>query len=84
MSAPAASPAERTMHPRDTLKYSELKPEQVAVLRLDASLSETYGSTKSKMILQGYEAFRKRSGVIPGPVVPFGGVEKPKAERVKA
>lgn len=75
MSAPAASSAERQVEPRDTLKYSELSPEHIAVLRLDATLSDTYGSTKSKMILQGYEAFRKRSGVIPGPVVPFGGVE---------
>lgn len=67
---------ERLARPREEpFKYSELTPEHIAVLRLDAALSDTYGSTKSKMILQGYEAFRKRSGVIPGPVVPFGGVE---------
>lgn len=59
-----------------TLRYSELSPEMVAVLRIERALETAYpqNGNKASLILQGYEAFRKRSGVIPGPVVPFGGV----------
>lgn len=77
-----------------TLRYPDLTPALLAVLRIERALEPAYGDTKAPKILDGYDAWRKRSGsrtpqvegegsrdgnmkefkVIPGPVVPFGGV----------
>lgn len=63
MSAATASPAGQQDRPRDTLKYSDLSPQMIAILRLDASLSNTYGDTRSSKLLEGYEEWRK--GITP-------------------
>lgn len=78
------------------MKYQELTDPMRAVRRLDRALEGTYGDTRSSELLDGYDAWRKRSGsrtpqvegegswdgnmkefkIIPGPVVPFGGVAR--------
>lgn len=63
MSAATASPAGQQDRPRETLKYSDLNPQMIAVISLDASLSNTYGDTRSSKLLQGYEEWRK--GITP-------------------
>lgn len=60
MSAATARPAERQAMPRDGLKYSEITPEILTILRLDKALQDAYGDDRSGKIVEGYELWRRK------------------------
>lgn len=44
-----------------TLRYPDLTPSMLGVLRLDAALTETYGDTRSAKLLAGHAAWKSRT-----------------------